>query len=77
MHSVTASRWPDVAVEKKRKEKDKATPFGINLMRSQVLNQAAQGEVAVHMLQVILENQRHQSYIVIQSESDYMNIHHG
>ena len=63
-----------MAVGKKRKEKDKATPFGINLMKSQVLNQAAQREVAVHMLQAILENQRHQ---VIQSESDYMNTHHG
>ncbi len=28
--------------EKKRKEKEKTTPFGVNLMRSQVLYQAAQ-----------------------------------
>jgi len=38
--------WSAAMIE--RKNKEKTTPFGVNLMRSQVLYRAAQGVAAMH-----------------------------
>ncbi len=45
--------WPELELEKKREEKP--TPFGVNLMRSQLLYRAAKGPLSYDKLSSTLK----------------------
>ena len=47
----------DLGVKEKRKEKEKTTPFGVKLMRSQLLYWAAQGPKSETIMQARLNTQ--------------------
>ena len=40
--------WAATMKQRKQKRKEKSTPFGVNVMTSQVLDCAAQGVAAMH-----------------------------